>query len=90
MQKNMNLTPRSLTGKEKEDRANDIFDSFANYLCFCPKCRYLDKSNMYLMRAESRVKKLNEDGVECPQCGACEWELGYPLGTTTGFVKFPR
>ena len=43
---------------------------------------------MYLMRAESRVRKLNEDGVKCPKCGSTAWILGYPLGTDTGFVKF--
>lgn len=88
MQKNGNITPRPLTAEEKLNRENDIFDSFANYLCFCSKCRYLDKSNMYLMRAESRVKKLSEEGVKCPECGECAWTLGYPLGSTTGFVKF--
>ena len=88
MQKNNNITPRALTPQEKTDRANDIYDSFANYLCFCSNCHYLDKSNMYLMRAESRVRKLNEDGVKCPKCGSTAWILGYPLGTDTGFVKF--
>ena len=88
MQKNGNITPRPLTAEEKLNRENDIFDSFANYLCFCSKCRYLDKSNMYLMRAESRVKKLSEEGVKCPECGECAWILGYPLGSATGFVKF--
>ena len=43
MQKNGNITPRPLTAEEKLNRENDIFDSFANYLCFCSKCRYLDK-----------------------------------------------
>ena len=88
MQKNGNITPRPLTAEEKLNREDDIFDSFANYLCFCSKCRYLDKSNMYLMRAESRVKKLSEEGVKCPECGECAWSLGYPLGSTTGCVKF--
>ena len=88
MQKNGNITPRPLTAEEKLNRENDIFDSFANYLCFCSKCRYLDKSNMYHLRAESRVKKLSEEGVKCPECGECAWILGYPLGSTTGFVKF--
>ena len=88
MQKNGNITPRPLTAEEKLNREDDIFDSFANYLCFCSKCRYLDKSNMYLMRAESRVKKLSEEGVKCPECGECAWSLGYHLGSTTGFVKF--
>ena len=88
MQKNKNITPRALTPQEKIDRENDVYDSFANYLCFCSKCRYLDKSNMYLMRAESRVKKLSEEGTKCPECGECALTLGYPLGSTTGFVKF--
>ena len=88
MQKNGNITPRPLTAEEKLNRENDIFDSFANYLCFCSKCRYLDKSNMYLMRAESRVKKLSDEGAGCPECGECAWTLGYPLGSATGFVKF--
>ena len=43
---------------------------------------------MYLMRAESRVKKLNAEGVKCPECGETAWILGYPLGSTTGFVRF--
>ena len=43
---------------------------------------------MYLMRAESRVKKLNAEGGKCPECGECAWILGYPLGSTTGFVRF--
>ena len=96
MLKNPKVTPRALTAKEKADRANDIYDSFANYLCFCPGCNYVDKTNMYLMRAEMRVQKLRDEGVKCPNCGAfcmphraCKgWILGYPLGSTTGFVKF--
>ena len=68
MLKNPKVTPRALTAKEKADRANDIYDSFANYLCFCPGCNY--------------------EGVKCPNCGRCGWILGYPLGSTTGFVKF--
>ena len=88
MLKNPKVTPRALTAKEKEDRANDVYDSFANYPCFCPGCSYVDKTNMYLMRAEMRVKKLREEQVKCPGCGQCGWILGYPLGSTTGFVKF--
>ena len=48
----------------------------------------VDKTNMYLMRAEMRVHKLRDEGVKCPNCGRCGWILGYPLGSTTGFVKF--
>ena len=66
MQRNKNITPRALSYQEKADREKGIYDSFANYLCCCGKCNYLDKSNMYLMRAESRVKKLNAEGVKCP------------------------
>ena len=88
MQRNKNITPRALSYQEKADREKGIYDSFANYLCCCGKCNYLDKSNMYLMRAESRVKKLNAEGVKCPECGECAWILGYPLGSPTGFVRF--
>ena len=88
MLKNPKVTPRALTAKEKADRANDIYDSFANYLSFCPGCNYVDKTTMYLMRAEMRVQKLLAEGVKCPGCGRCAWILGYPLGSSTGFVKF--
>ena len=88
MQKNSNIHPRALTDEEKANRKADIYDSFANYLCFCSKCGYLDKSNMYLMRAESRVAKMNADKAKCPKCGEVAWILGYPAGTDTGFVKF--
>ena len=94
MLKNPKVTPRALTAKEKADRANDIYDSFANYLSFCPGCNYVDKTNMYLMRAEMRAwfggkyAKLLDEGVKCPGCGRCAWILGYPLGSSTGFVKF--
>ena len=40
MLKNPKVTPRALTAKEKADRANDIYDSFANYLCFCHRCSH--------------------------------------------------
>jgi hypothetical protein len=26
--------------------------------------------------------------LRCPHCGRRAWTLGYPMGTTTGFVKF--
>lgn len=88
MQKNKNIVPRALTEKEKADRENDIYDSFANYLTFCPGCGCVDKTNMYLMRAESRLKKLCGEGEKCPGCGQCQWVLGYPKDSSTGFVKF--
>ena len=86
--KNPNILPRALSYEEKENRKKGIYDSFANYLCFCSKCGYLDKSNMYLMRAESRVVKMSADKAKCPKCGEVAWILGYPAGTDTGFVKF--
>ena len=51
MLKNPKVTPRALTAKEKADRANDIYDSFAHYLCFCPGCNDVDKPNMCLLGA---------------------------------------
>ena len=70
MQKNGNITPRPLTAEEKLNRENDIFDSFANYLCFCSKCRYLDnmtlsgsarktRSRIFLRPAEICGGKMN-------------------------------
>ena len=38
--------------------------------------------------ADEVEEKLSEEGVKCPECGECAWSLGYPLGSTTGFVKF--
>lgn len=87
MQVNPNIIPRALTEEEKTLRQQDVYDSFATYLCFCSKCGYVDKTNMYLMRAESRVRKLREDGQACPGCGAKAWELGYPQNSKTGFVR---
>lgn len=88
MFKNDNIVPRRLSPEEKKNMAKGDYDSFANYLSFCPGCGYIDKSNMYLLRAEERVRSLHEKGTECPGCGKCEWELGYPAATTTGFVDF--
>ncbi len=88
MQKNKNITPRALTPQEKIDRENDVYDSFANYLVYCPKCKYVVKTNMYIQRAEAYIDELHERRTVCPRCGDNEWTLGYPLGTLTGFVKF--
>ncbi len=88
MLKNENVEPRELSEEEKRERQEEVFDSFANYLSFCPNCGYVDKTNMYLMRAESRIKKLHDTGEKCPVCGKCIWELGYPAKTRTGFVDF--
>lgn len=88
MLKNENIKPRVLTEKEKEDRKAEIYDTFASYLTFCPACGYVDKSNMYMMRAESRLEKIKSTGMKCPQCGKTVWELGYPANSRTGFLKF--
>ena len=88
MQKNRNIVPRELSDREKADMEKDIYDSFANYLSFCPVCGYVDKTNMYLVRAKTRLKKLAAQGEPCPNCGRCQWILGYPDNTPTGFVKF--
>lgn len=88
MLKNENVKARVLTEKEKEDREHEVYDSFANYISFCPSCGYVDKTNMYIMRAEARIEKLFEAGEKCPVCGKSVWVLGYPEGSRTGFVKF--
>ena len=86
--RNKNIVPRHLSCEERENRKKGIYDSFANYLVFCPKCKYCIKTNMYVMRAEAYIDELHEKNVVCPECGANEWSLGYPLGTLTGFVRF--
>lgn len=85
---NKNITPRSLSYEEKENRKKGIYDSFANYLVFCQKCKHVQKSNMYIMRAEAYIDELNERSIVCPKCGETQWTLGYPLNSLTGFVKF--
>ena len=85
---NHNVNPRPLTAEEKENRARGIYDSFATYVVFCGHCRHVRKTNMYIMRAEAFIDELKARGEVCPQCGRQEWTLGYPMGTTTGFVKF--
>ena len=85
---NQNVNPRPLTAVEKEKRARGIYDSFATYVVFCGHCRYVRKTNMYIMRAEAFIDELKARGEVCPHCGKQEWTLGYPMGTTTGFVKF--
>ena len=85
---NQNVNPRPLTAEEKEKRARGIYDSFATYVVFCGHCRYVRKTNMYIMRAEAFIDELDARGEGCPRCGKRAWTLGYPMGTTTGFVKF--
>lgn len=85
---NHNVNPRPLTAEEKENRARGIYDSFATYVVFCGHCRHVRKTNMYIMRAEAFIDELKARGEVCPQCGRQEWTLGYPMGMTTGFVKF--
>ena len=88
MNKNDKVIARALTVKEKADMEKDVYDSFAKYLCYCPECRYVERSNMYLMRAREHIAKLRKNRKKCPGCGKCIWELGYPDGTKTGFVDF--
>mgnify|MGYP001520357267 CR=1 FL=1 len=80
---NHNVNPRPLTAEEKENRARGVYDSFATYVVFCGHCRYVRKTNMYIMRAEAFIDELKARGEVCPQCGRQEWTLGYPMGTTT-------
>ena len=57
------------------------------YLVFCPECRTVSKTNMYLQSAETYLENLLRDDIACPGCGAKRWALGYPMGSKTGFVK---
>ena len=79
---NQNVNPRPLTAEEKEKRARGIYDSFATYVVFCEHCRYVRKTNMYIMRAEAFLDELDARGEVCPRCGKRAWTLGYPMGTT--------
>ena len=84
---NKKINPRPLSREETENRKKGIYDSFANYLVFCPECRTVSKTNMYLQSAETYLENLRRDGAACPGCGAKRWTLGYPMGSKTGFVK---
>lgn len=85
---NENITPRALSPEEKENRKKGIYDSFANYLVFCPRCHRVMKTNMYLQSAEIYLERLQREKTPCPECGRNEFVLGYPLGSKTGFVKY--
>ena len=80
---NANIIPRALTPARKRGE----YDSFANYLVYCPRCGCMAKTNMYVMRAEAYIEELG--GTPCPKCGATHvWTLGYPANSKTGFVRF--
>ncbi len=85
---NENITPRALSSEEKENRKKGVYDSFANYLVFCPGCHRVMKTNMYLQSAEIYLERLAREQTVCPECGRSEFILGYPLGSKTGFVKY--
>lgn len=70
---NQNVNPRPLTAEEKEKRARGIYDSFATYVVFCGHCRYVRKTNMYIMRAEAFIDELDARGEVCPRCGKRAW-----------------
>ena len=83
-----NINPRPLTEAELADRKRGVFDSYANYIVFCGKCGRMQKTNMYVMRAEAYIDELNAAGKTCPNCGAKAWTLGYPDNSQSGFVYF--
>ena len=74
-------------GRSRKTEERGIYDSFANYVVFCPDCRSCIKTNMYLQSAEMYLEKLSRDDTSCPSCGGKNWTLGYPMGSRTGFVK---
>lgn len=63
---NHNVNPRPLTAEEKEKRARGIYDSFATYVVFCGHCRYVRKTNMYIMRAEAFIDELRPAARSVP------------------------
>ena len=67
---NDNIKPRPLTEAELADLKRGAFDSYANYIVFCGKCGRMQKTNMYVMRAEAYIDELNAAGKTCPNCGA--------------------
>ena len=79
---NHNVNPRPLTAEEKENRARGVYDSFATYVVFCGHCRYVRKTNMYIMRAEAFIDELKARGEVCPQCGRQEWTASSAARTT--------
>ncbi len=88
MRANTKIRPRPLTDDELWDKANGVYDSFANYLVFCSECDHLEKSNMYIMSAEAFRDRLDAEEAVCPVCGKHAWLLGYPANSPTGFVQF--
>lgn len=84
---NPRIKPRALTAEELEARAAGRYDSFANYLVFCPACGRMYKTNMYVMSAEALIETLRGQGLACPGCGApAPWTLGYPENSRSGFM----
>lgn len=88
MQVNHNIVPRALTPQEQARRAAGDYDSFANYLVFCPACGHMAKTNVYIMRAEAYRDELLAAGRRCPVCGGLKWTVGYPANSENGFVPF--
>ena len=84
---NKKINPRPLSREETDNRKKGVYDSFANYLVFCPDCRTVVKTNMYLQSAETYAAHLHAEKKACPECGVCSWTVGYPMGSKTGFVK---
>ena len=78
---NHNILPRALSYEEKENRKKGIYDSFANYLVFCRRCKHVEKTNMYLQRAEAYIDELHERAVLGVQ-SAAGYEEGRPLPTS--------
>ena len=67
---NDNIKPRPLTEAELADRKRGVFDSYANYIVFCGKCGRMQKTNMYVMRAEAYIDELNAAGKTCHRAAA--------------------
>lgn len=85
---NHNILPRALSYEEKENRKRAYTTALQITSSIARNASTLQKTNMYIQRAEAYIDELHERGTVCPKCGDSDWTLGYPLGTLTGFVKF--
>ena len=91
---NHNVNPRPLTAEEKENRARGVYDSFATYVVFCGHCRYVRKTNMYIMRAEAFIDELKATAAGRSGRSATRWarppaSSSSDTCTTTGPRCFP-
>lgn len=75
---NHNILPRALSYEEKENRKKGIYDSFANYLVYCPKCKHVAKTNMYIQRAEAYMTSCTSAAPSAPSAATATGRSAIP------------